>query len=144
MSRVALVLLLLLGGCAVASYDNVPDGVPRGYVEFYPDGPGGIGGPFGDGIPWQIWREQGGKAEQVTGQMFFGSQKRRIADTPGKHVFQIRLGSGIERVLVEIREGMVTPVRVRIDRRGSESTFTGSRNIFSLVYFVEAPVPFKE
>ena len=132
-------------GCAVVHYDQVPDGAPKGYVEFYPDGEpgaGGIGAIPVPATPWQIWKQENGNLVRVSGILWSGSQRRRVAEPPGRHTYVIKLGTASQPVTVEVKEGLMTPVRVFIERKGTpEMQVIGWKHYFVMTVQVEKAVP---
>src|SRR5262245_11378476 len=118
-------------GCAVVDYDQVAGGASKGYVDFYPDGEpgaGGIGAIPLPARPWQIWKQENGNLVRVTGILWSGSQRRRIADSPGRHTYIIKLGTA-----VEVKEGLMT--------RCEFSQVTGWKHYFVMTVEVEKPIP---
>lgn len=118
---ILLVLSALVTGCASLFYDsNIPDGTPKGYVEFYGVGPHRIGD-----TTWSVYKAVGGKNKIVTSNKNFIDQgrKRKIAERPGLHTYLISLGSSQKLISVEVVEGMVRPIRITLDAGSQKSEY---------------------
>jgi hypothetical protein len=136
---------LLFVGCAttIKIYDELPDNVPKGYVEFYNEDKKGA-----SGFLWDVWKYQNGKFENITTyflrpgirlESWEGGQRRRIAERPGLHLFQLRIGSAVKEVEVEVIERMITPVRIIITNLGQY----GGTYSFNMSLRVEKHTPYE-
>lgn len=136
--------------CAGATYDNLPSGTPKGYVEFYPQGAAALGGVLLQQKTWDVWKIGNGESRRVTGMLLYASQHRRIAERPGKYTYAVTLDQAVQKVTVEVKDGFVTPVRVVIEKLGSHfkwPTLTKGAGVmydFRLSVHVEKPIPARE
>ncbi|MDP2647281.1 MAG: hypothetical protein Q8P24_20300 [Desulfobacterales bacterium] len=143
-----LITLFFVGCSGIANryiYDQLPDNIPKGYVEFYEDA---------NTFRWEVWKYQNGTygkfekldnilwrnegtslADRLTRQ----GQRRMIAERPGLHLFQVRLGLAVKEVKVEVIEGMIIPVSVVIDdikALGTTSSFNREVTEYSFNMFL--------
>ncbi len=133
------VLTLLIAGCTISTYDKLPDNVPKGYVEFYGE-KGETELP--DGGTWLLHKYENGKKIDVTGAIWDGNTKRRVAVRPGMHTFIVRLGNAAIKVKIDVIEGMIIPVRVIIDLKGTENRYRTTTHKFNLSLRVKNATPF--
>jgi uncharacterized protein YqgV (UPF0045/DUF77 family) len=131
---IPLIALFFVGCATVITYDQLPDNVPKGYVEFY----------SGSESKWGFREMEVWKGSRRIAEASGKGLKRRIARRPGMHTFQVRLGTAREEVKVKVIEGMITPVRVIIIPGRVE--FSGIMRIdyFNMSLGVERPIPYGE
>jgi hypothetical protein len=145
--------LCLFAGCApITLIDHVSSGTPKGYVEFYlPKGGAAISRS-------SIYLIVNGKDiyEGATSNWDVGVPKTglRIAKSPGDYLFAVRVGGHRKKVLVQIIEGMVTPVRIVYTDVGKSSSFVPggymtpggvqTTTSFNMEVYPEKPVPIAE
>lgn len=103
------VYICVLVGCKTITYDRLPDNARKGYAEFYSRGITGIGAGT-----WGVSEDIGGTRSKLTGGVWSGTQRRRIALRPGRHTFVVGLGDAHASVALYLTEGKVKPVRVII------------------------------
>lgn len=131
----------LIVGCATLTYDKLPDNVPKGYVEFYSKGVTGLGT-----LVWYVCKYENGKEREITGSVWSGEQRRRIAERPGTHTFIVKFGTAANKITVEVIEGMIIPVRVIIKpgtvEHGLEHGLQRVTYHFNMDLSVERPAPF--
>ena len=134
-------LTLTLAGCAALTYDRIPDNAPKGYAEFYSAGITGLGSRV-----WVVCKPENGKLTKITGSVWYGKQRRRIAERPGMHTFVVKFGSATEEVTVKVIEGMITPVRVIIIPGTADTKWVSGKKHttyhFSMFLNVETPTRF--
>lgn len=109
---IIIALSTLTTGCSSLFYSsNLPDDAPRGYVEFYADGPHRIGDKT-----WVISKAVGGKTKVVNSNNGFIDQgrKRRITESPGIHTYQVSLGNAKHSITTSVADGMVRPIKITL------------------------------
>lgn len=146
-----LVLFSGLGCCSgIRTKDYLPSGTAKGYVEFYCT----IGPmtPY-PGSPkiYCIDENSRKKIEEgyisIDGGSVFFSAKQglRIARTPGTYRFSVVLGTADEIVSVQVKEGMVTPVKISFsDVKTSSTSGSGATVVtttFRMQVTAEEPIP---
>ena len=130
-------IVLFFNGCAVINYDLSPNNTPRGYIEFYNENI-----THSNMNTWEVWKYEDPNEIKITGLLWSGEERRRISDRPGTHTFIVRIGSFSESVIVDIIEGMIIPVRVRMMRITASKDTYKTANHFKMVLDVEKPIPF--
>ena len=115
-----LVALWFLPGCArLLTTDKVPEGSPKGYVEFYE-----LGWPLMGHRIYSIQKDRGileGRMLPIT--RFSKKSWRRVAKIPGDYVFRIEIGTRHEQVIVKILSDMVTLVRIETKIIETKTTY---------------------
>ena len=120
--------------------DTLPDGVPKGYVEFYY-----LKSEGNPAIPTDIYRIECNEElleEELTSSWSLKDRVAlRIAAPPGVYHFVIRKGTVNRRARVRVEEGMIAPVRIRfntwIEGKSKEYEITS----FTMDLTVEEPKP---
>ncbi len=130
-------IFFLIPGCAVSTYDKLPDNVPRGYVEFYGEGVTEI-----DEGTWGVYKYEDGKEIDVTGILWDGNTRRRIAERPGIHTFIVKFGTANQEVTVDVVEGMIVPVNVHIDLESTKYRYKEKIYNFNMTVSVENAIPY--
>ncbi len=112
--------------------DKVPSMTPKGYVEFYKD--------ISYGMSPNIYSIVDNK-DTLEGSLvgYIKKASLRIAKTPGNYLFSVRLGSNNFNVPVEIKEGMITRVKIlfydvvetKKETIGGANYYSSSRKIWS-------------
>jgi hypothetical protein len=102
--------VLLACAAAIPTVDRLPSGVTKGYVEFYQ---GATSGKEAQASAIAIYQMQEEK-EIYMGQVgsWSPTNRVRIACRPGQHTFVAKLGNAAERIQVEVKQDMLTPVRI--------------------------------
>ena len=137
-------ITLLITGCAgfqtdVRTFDNLPDNSPKGYVEFYSE-------ESEDAIElhknitgsWGVYQYEDGIATEIEGMVWSWRTRRRIAVRPGRHTFIVKLASAVPKVTIEVIEGMIIPVKVKIEL--GDTTYRAYH--FNMELNVEDATPF--
>ncbi len=114
----------IIAGCVtfqkdLTTYNTLPDNAPKGYVEFYVD-------ENEDGIKlfndlagsYFIYQYEDGVATEIKGLVWDWRTRRRIVVSPGRQTFVVTLKSAKQKVTVNVNEGMLLPVGVKIDLWG--------------------------
>ena len=134
--------LFLVGGCGIPLTDNVPPGVPKGYIEFYQ----AENKKFPAAV--KICQVSNGQ-EQFIGSLGGSVPKRRVAARPGLHTFTVECGTLKETIKAEVFDGKITPVGILITVIGvtqSGGLVPGERitttYFFEADFTVESPIPF--
>jgi len=144
--------IILIGGCTTTrTIDNLPSNNAKGFVAFYKYlGPKASRTAYGI----KIYQLQDGKEIYLfepgildkRGTSWFKSIPRRIrkvACRPGQHTFIVKLGTAAKKIKVDVIEGMITPVRIRITDISRKVLGKYVTTYFNLPVLVEAPVPVK-
>ena len=87
---------------------------------------------------WSVSRVEDGKVTKVTGVVVTGREWRRIAEVPGMYTYLVGLGSGVRRITVDIKNGMITPVKVTAIATGGDWT---GKTFFNMSLSAESPIP---
>lgn len=135
-------ILLAFGictGCKVVTFDRMPAGAPKGYAEFYSVGIHGVGL-----MTWGVCEQIDGQDKKVSGEIWSGSQRRRIATSPGVHTFTVKLNPEYARTTIKVPENMIVPVRVYIEPECNKDGIYYSDYFgrFTMRLEPEQPVPF--
>jgi hypothetical protein len=121
---------ILLCACAsLATIDELPPGVEKGWVVFLSD----------DRLPLSISRLDRGIAGEPYGNRTARGTPVAVACPPGRNDFLVRVESGENRVAVPVAEGMVTYVGVGMQVISEKPTLTHHLRIS----VGRHPVPFK-
>ena len=144
------VILLLAAGCATTGmYDQLPDNVTKGYVDFYGELILSV-----NNEPWSVFEFENGKEKRITPFHWipWAPPKDRhviVAERSGLQNFVVKLGSGERLVKVEVIEGMIVPVKVVLTniRCSGKSTYSGGAVYtrtcdFDMSLEVGKPTPF--
>jgi len=158
---IVVVVILLAFGCSLVTIvkDDLPPGVPKGYVEFYRSREDSQKLQQGNVAPLVYsvdkttektdWEKEEGKV--LFANAFKSRGTLRIAKMPGVHRFRVELGDVDRGIQVNVPEGMVVPVRIIISDISSEVTtspsYRGTYSMttttrFKMSITVEEPVPF--
>lgn len=137
-------MLLLMAAsvfsCKIATHDDLPPNVPKGYVEFYSEGVFEL-----DGFAtWYVCKLLDGEEKRYDLVIWDGNTKRRIAERPGMHTFMVKMGSAAQKVTVEIKDGMIQPVRVILKEGETKHAYKSKTIYFDMSLSVEEAVPFSE
>ena len=130
-------LFLILTGCPpITIKDNIPDGIPKGFIEFYY-----LASEEHVGIPeiYSIDIKYGAIYEGRTSLNDIVQDKVgfRLAKRPGTYKFRVDLGTAKKEVNINVLEGMVIPVRIKFGnvQKGSKGAS------FNMNLIIEAAVP---
>ena len=147
LSACCVAMLGFLAGCSsprFASQDDLPNEPRKGFVEFYINT---TSSDVNHGII--IHKNEGGKLAKIGEivnqplKMYAGIERLRVALRPGSHDFALQavMNKGAQPVKVEVKEGMVTPVRLTLAAQRSTDLGLSARTEFRIIVESEAPVP---
>lgn len=138
--RVVLVVgaFLITSGCAATLVDTVPEGTPKGWVEFYlpqDESEGNQEGKTTPDVPIpNVLNEEGQLIGRLGWDPRASCHRLRVATTGGVRSFTVQAGTARPSVRVETRVGQVTPVLVHISNvRGS-----GADRRFDILVLVQS------
>jgi hypothetical protein len=158
-TKIIFFVLLILVSCApIRKFDRVPEGVPKGYVEFYYlKSEGNIGFSFPVYITAHPTRDTPAEGWISSSRWIFGNKiGLRLSESPGRYTFYVGASEFSQPISVSIKEGMVIPVRMVFTniskdvqtRYGVSSniihTTTISKYKFNIYLYPENPVPIVE
>ena len=136
-----LICFTLIGCGAVGIKDNLPEGIKKGYVEFYKQG------YLRSGHCGIIYRIQDNKAirEGTTCEGWTNFSEKEglcLAKVPGNYLFEVYLmEKRLKRVEIEVKEGMLTPVRIDVILAGVYQEGTKKVERYNAFVTVEELVP---
>ncbi len=119
-------LIFTIVGCVskehpILIYGNIPDGAPRGYVDFYCLDKGDYNPDSSLLLLWDIYKNYDNEEIRILQRYnWLNNHLARIAEQPGKYVFIVGVGQQKEFVSVEVVEGMITPVIIEYEDFGSQ------------------------
>jgi hypothetical protein len=156
---VVLFVMLICYGCATqgfVKYDETLSGTAKGYVDFYDDPNPNVPNKGPGRVIWIVSLIEDGKGRQITlsrKERYMGALDitRRVVLNPGSYFFEIWGPSKDPGTIwrtgpfaVEVKENMITPVRVAVIRTGytSGGLFHNDFVSFGLQKVVEEMKPY--
>ena len=98
-----LLIILALSGCGIKQITNIPDGKPKGYVQFFEDS---------YKFQYKIYEIQGYHEEYI-GKLV--QKKYLLIDfEPGEHFLKLQMHGAIRKFDIEVIENQITPVLVHV------------------------------